>query len=115
MPVWAQQRKRMAAALLGTALICTLTLGAHAADVPATQTVVIEGVTYKPSSLTVKRGARVRWINKDPFPHTVTAPGSFDSHSIAAGGTWIYVARRPGTFKYMCTLHPTMNGLLLAQ
>ena len=55
-----------------------------------------------------RRGGR--WINKDPFPHTVTAAGAFDSHPIAAGRSWKYKARRAGEFSYICTLHPTMKG-----
>jgi len=31
---------------------------------------------------TVKQGETVTWINKDPFPHTATAPGVFDSRDI---------------------------------
>lgn len=102
-------------AALGAAAIMALVHGACAADGVSLQTVVIEGVAYKPAALTVKRGDRVKWINKDPFPHTVTAPGSFDSHSIAAGGTWTHVMRRSGTIAYACTLHPNMNGTLQVQ
>jgi plastocyanin len=47
-----------------------------------------------------------------PFPHTVTAKGVFDSHSIAAGASWRFVARKPGVYDYICTLHPNMNGTL---
>jgi plastocyanin len=54
---------------------------------------VIQGLLYVPETLTVRRGDVVVWINKDPFPHTVTAAGVFDSKSIAAGGSWRYQAR----------------------
>ena len=60
----------------------------------------------------MKRGEAVTWVNKDPFPHTVTAAGRFDSQSIAAEGRWTYVARDPGEFAYLCTLHPNMKGVL---
>ena len=75
--------------------------------------VIIEGMTFRPRTLIVRKGERIRWINRDPFPHTVTAKdGRFDSHSIAAGGSWVFVARVPGTYDYVCTLHPTMAGRL---
>ncbi len=51
---------------------------------PATRTVVIGGTKYAPGTPTVKRGDTIVWINNDPFPHTVTAKGVFDSHDIAA-------------------------------
>ena len=102
---------------LAVALVCAWGLlhsgvGAIAAEKPATHTVVIEGVKYEPETLTVKRGDMIVWINKDPFPHTVTAKGSFDSHDIGAGRSWKYTARRAGEFAYICTLHPNMKGTL---
>ena len=82
------------------------------ASKPATHTVLIDGTKYVPETLTVRRGDTVVWINKDPFPHTVTAPGKFDSHDIAANGSWKYVARAAGDYAYICTLHPNMKGAL---
>jgi plastocyanin len=79
---------------------------------PATHHVVIDGLKNEPETLTVKRGDTVIWTNKDPFPHTVTAPGKFDSHDIPAGGSWKYVARVAGDYAYICTLHPNMKGTL---
>jgi plastocyanin len=80
-----------------------------------THTVVMDGTRFHPETLTVKRGDRVVWVNKDPFPHTATAAGTFDSRSIAAGKSWTYVARKSGEFAYVCTFHPGMNGTLLVQ
>jgi plastocyanin len=77
-----------------------------------THQVVIDGLKYAPETLTVKRGDTIVWTNKDPFPHTVTAPGKFDSHDIAADGSWKYVARAAGEYAYICTLHPNMKGML---
>ena len=79
---------------------------------PATHHVVIDGLKYEPETLTVRRGDTIIWTNKDPFPHTVTAPGKFDSHDIPAGGSWKYVARTAGDYAYICTLHPNMKGTL---
>lgn len=74
-------------------------------------TVIIEGLSFKPQVLVVHRGDRITWINKDPFPHTVTSTtGKFDSHEIAADGSWSYVARKTGEYDYVCSLHVTMKG-----
>ena len=83
-----------------------------AAGKPVTHTVVIEAMKYVPDTLTVKRGDIVVWINKDPFPHTITANGVFDSRDIAASRSWKYTARIPGEFAYICKLHSTMKGAL---
>ncbi len=95
-----------------------LAAGAPAAEPagkPASHNVAIEGVAYQPAVVVVRRGDTVAWVNKDPFPHTVTAPGAFDSHDIPAGATWKHVARTPGDFSYICTLHPNMKGTLRVQ
>jgi plastocyanin len=89
--------------------------GAVAAEKPATHTVVMDATAYSPASLTVKRGDMVTWTNKDPFPHTVTAAGAFDSKDIAAGKSWKYVARKAGRFDYVCIYHPTMKGTLIVE
>ena len=52
---------------------------AAATEHGARHEVVIQGLQYVPQVLTVRRGDVIVWTNKDPFPHTVTAPGAFDS------------------------------------
>jgi plastocyanin len=52
------------------------------------------------------------WINKDPFPHTVTAAGKFDSKEIKPGESWSYKVQQAGDVSYICTLHPTMKATL---
>jgi plastocyanin len=99
-------------------LVALATVLLAAAPLPglAVHTVIIEGMSFSPQTLTVRRGDRVTWINKDPFPHTVTATdGKFDSHPIAPDGSWTYVARKPGEYDYVCTLHVTMKGRLLVR
>jgi len=78
-------------------------------------TVAIDGTAYVPPTLTVARGTAVTWENRDPFPHTVTSAGNFDSGSIAAGARWRYVASKPGRYEYVCTFHPNMKGTLVVQ
>jgi plastocyanin len=82
----------------------------------ATHTVVIENLQYSPAELHVQRGERIVWVNKDLFPHTVTAASHvFDSGSIAANSSWTYVASKAGEYAYGCTFHPTMKGILKVQ
>ena len=100
-------RPAMMALTCAAALACVATPSAA-----ATQTVVIEGVKYEPEALTVNRGDTIVWVNKDPFPHTVTAKRAFDSHDIAAGKSWKYTASKAGEYAYVCTLHPNMKATL---
>jgi plastocyanin len=82
----------------------------------AVHTVVIENMQYNPPELRVHHGERIVWVNKDLFPHTVTATShAFDSGSIAANSSWTYVAGKAGEYAYGCSFHPTMKGTLKVQ
>lgn len=81
----------------------------------ATHTVTIEGMKFVPETLTVKKGDRIVWNNRDVVPHTATAKGAFDSRSIAAGKRWSHVARKAGRHAYVCTFHPGMKATLVVQ
>ena len=82
---------------------------------PAKSQVVIDGSTFAPATLTVKKGETVTWVNKDPFPHTVTSAGKFDSKSIAPNARWSWRAKAPGEYSYICTLHPNMKGVVVVR
>ena len=83
-----------------------------AAVKPVTHTVVMKATSYAPLALTIRRGDSIVWINQDPFPHTVTSAGTFDSKSIAADASWKYKPSRVGEYAYTCTFHPNMKGTL---
>ena len=89
---------------------------ASAPALAANHMVVIEGTAFSPASLTVQRGDRVTWVNKDPFPHTATAQSrAFDSGSMGEGASWTWVADKAGTYDYVCALHPTMKAQLVVR
>jgi plastocyanin len=107
---------RRLAVTAGIVLLLAAVAGFGGRAVAATtHAVAMDGTAFIPETLTVKRGDRVVWTNKDPFPHTVTAAGTFDSKSLAAGQSWSYVASKSGDFPYVCTLHPGMKGTLIVQ
>lgn len=92
--------------------LATLGSPAFAAGKPVSHTVVMQATSYAPLTLIVKRGDTVVWVNKDPFSHTATAAGVFDSKSIAAGASWKYTTRKAGEYPYTCLFHPNMKGML---
>ena len=78
-----------------------------------THTITIENMQFNPQALTVHAGDTIVWVNKDLFPHIVTAATKFfDSGSIGANASWRYVAAKSGDYAYGCTFHPTMKGTL---
>ena len=97
-------RRLIALSVLAAGVVFTAT--AQAAE----HVVVMDGVKFDPATLTVQRGDSVVWKNNDPFPHTATAQGLFDSKEIAPGKSFKWTARKAGSYDYVCTLHPGMKG-----
>ncbi|QPS38818.1 cupredoxin family copper-binding protein [Burkholderia oklahomensis] len=113
---------RRSAPASGFVLACALLAGAgfaataSVAAAAGTHVVVIEGMRFIPQTLTVHRGDRVEWVNRDLVPHTASATSdAFDSGSIAPGARWRYVASKRGDYPYQCQLHPTMRATLIVR
>jgi plastocyanin len=100
------------ASLVATVVLLSISVGHGAAVKPVKHTVTIEAVAFQPDVVEAKRGDSIVWTNKDPFPHTVTASGKFDSKEIKPGESWTYNVQQSGDVSYICTLHPTMKATL---
>jgi plastocyanin len=87
-------------------------VGAQKQQKQATRTVVIQNFSFKPAQITVKRGTRVTWINKDMTKHTATASnGAFDSGILRPGQSYSHTFKTAGrTNNYHCEIHPFMRG-----
>jgi plastocyanin len=97
-------------ALFGTAH------GSYAQTRAKAHIIIIEAMQFAPMVAEVKVGETVTWKNKDAFPHTVTAENrNFDSGAIATNRSWKFKPNKTGTFPYVCTLHPTMKGILVVK
>ena len=102
--------RRIAGALAVAALFAAFAAGtALAADA----SVAISGFTFTPSSITVGVGDTVTWTNGDGVGHTATADdASFDTGTIAGGGSDSVTFAAAGTFAYHCAIHPAMTGTI---
>src|SRR5256885_15799738 len=80
----------------------------------STVAVSMQGLRFHPASATAHVGQTVVWTNDDSVDHNVTAQSgaSFHSQAFGNGKTFRFVAAKPGTVRYVCTLHPGMNGTL---
>lgn len=88
-------------------------VSAPAAPVSGDQ-VNIDGFAFAPATLTVSVGAPVTWTNRDEEPHTVAASdGSFHSPGMGTGATFTHTFTAPGTFEYVCSIHPMMRGTVV--
>jgi plastocyanin len=97
------------------AAMCAAVLALPGTGRAATHTIRIEGMQYVPATLTVRRGDRVVWENRDVVPHTATAKGKFDSGHIASGRSWGHAIKKAGRYEYVCTFHPGMKASLVVQ
>ncbi|NMH93256.1 cupredoxin family copper-binding protein [Pseudonocardia bannensis] len=84
--------------------------GAEVAVRPvATATVSIANFAFAPAAITVKAGTTVTWTNNDSAPHDVRG-GPLQSPTLNKGGTFSHTFATPGTFRYICSIHPSMTG-----
>jgi plastocyanin len=102
--------------VVGT-LFAVSVAGAHkhstaSAQKHPTRTVLIQDFRFKPANITIKRGTKVRWINKDSTAHTATATNkrSFDSGRLGKGQRYTHTFKSAGKKKYLCEIHPHMKG-----
>lgn len=84
-------------------------------NVPA-NTVYIQNFAFNPTSLTVKAGTTVTWVNKDSTTHTVISDnGAFPSGDLNPGSNYTYTFNKTGTYPYHCSIHPSMTGTVTVQ
>jgi plastocyanin len=103
-------------ALSGLALLSTLATGlcAPAQSSAAEETVAIVNSHFKPTPITVSLGDTVTWINEGFLLHNVTAAnGEFVSGTLHGGQRYSVKFTKPGTFEYVCTIHPGMSGKVI--
>lgn len=73
--------------------------------------VEIVNFAYDPDPVTIEEGGKVIWQNEDSAPHTATADdGSFDTGTLDEGKLKSETFKEPGTYAYICSIHPQMHG-----
>jgi plastocyanin len=78
-----------------------------------TTTIAIANFAFTPAVIRVKAGATVTWTNLDQDAHTVAISGSPVSPPLQNADTYSRTFDQPGTYSYLCTLHPTMRGMVV--
>lgn len=78
--------------------------------------VLIEDFKFKPATLQISVGDKVTWINLDSAPHTATSNDEgFDSGRLSKDDTFSFTFEEEGTFDYICTYHPYMEGDIIVE
>jgi plastocyanin len=110
-------RLHLPAILSGLWLLAALgpgATGAYAVD----NAVSIDNFTFSAPTLTVPVGTEVVWTNRDDIPHTVTSvddPRLFRSPALDTDDHFAFTFTRAGTYRYFCSIHPTMQGTVIVR
>jgi len=101
-----------AVALLGWSATWAVA-AAQTADPPR---IVVKNFMFQPMSLTVKAGSTVIWTNMDEEPHTVvSSSGQFRSNALDTKDSFSFKFDKPGTYSFVCSIHPQMVGTIIVQ
>ncbi|HTA74314.1 MAG TPA: metallophosphoesterase [Gemmatimonadaceae bacterium] len=79
--------------------------------------IAIDNFVFNPPNRTVPAGTTVTWINRDDVPHRIASftnaftPGP----TLDTDGKFSQKFETPGVYKYYCTVHPTMTGIITVQ
>jgi plastocyanin len=79
--------------------------------------VSMEDIAFQPAEVTVSAGDTVTWTNNDSAGHDVTADSfsSGEPGAMANGDTFEHTFEEAGTFDYVCTVHPGMEGTVVVE
>jgi len=79
--------------------------------------VLVADFSFTPATLTVKAGTTVTWKFDQPSaPHNVVSlanPPVFNSGTPKGTGTFAFTFSTPGTYQYVCQVHPSMRGTVI--
>ncbi len=91
------------------ALLIFFSAPALAAD---TVQVQMKDFKFQPAQVTVPSGGTVTWTNMDAAPHDVKFSDA-ESPNMKKGETYSKAFDKPGTYDYICEIHPAMKGTVV--
>ena len=95
------------------ALYAALALAMAAPAFAQDTTIAIKDFKFMMMDATVTPGSTVTWKNLDEEPHTVTSEtGLFKSGGLDTNESFAFKFEKPGTYKYRCSIHPQMVGII---
>lgn len=100
--------------------VCVAAFGDNAAPTTAStgkNRIEIKDFMFYPSTITVKAGETVTWINRDDEPHTVVSVGKKfqKSSALDTDQEFTITLGAPGTYEYFCSVHPKMTGTIVVE
>ena len=79
--------------------------------------ITMKNIEFKPGNVTVKTGETVTWVNEEQIEHNAVATegADFRSELFGEGKSFAWKAEKTGTVKYVCTVHPGMEGTITVE
>lgn len=115
--------ERLTSLLCGIAFlnVCCFAIAGEmqAADTSAAKQnkIEIKDFAFNPTTITVKSGEKITWVNHDEEPHTVVSVEKQfkKSSALDTDQEFSIVAGAPGTYTYFCSVHPKMTGTIVVE
>lgn len=116
------RRRRLAAATtlaLAAASLAGVAASSPAATKPKPAVVSVADFYYGPDAVTIKKGGSVKWVwaaaNTEPHdvhlksgPKSLKKKGTYSTKTTAVtNATFKKTFETPGTYRFICTIHPT--------
>jgi plastocyanin len=125
-----QSERRRLPKMAATCVAAFVLLGAGAAAAqaparPKPTVVTVNDFYFGPDAVTIQKGRTVKWVwsSTNTYPHDVHLKqgpkqlkerGTYSTHTTAVtDATFKKTFERPGTYHYICTIHPTLMKLTL--
>ncbi|MCE9622363.1 MAG: cupredoxin domain-containing protein [Actinomycetia bacterium] len=80
-----------------------------------TADITIADFMFTAAEVHIKAGGSVTWTNGDDQAHTATSSGNFDAGAIDPSQSSTVEFPVAGTFTYVCSFHPFMNGTVVVE
>ena len=111
--------KVLGCSLISLCCAAAAALGGELPDSGATaaqNVVMVQNFSFSPSTLHVRAGTAVTWKNLDEEPHTVVSDsGTFRSSALDEGDSFRVTFDTPGTYRFFCSVHPHMTGMIIVE
>jgi amicyanin len=75
----------------------------------------IAAFAFSPSEIQVSAGNEVSWMNEDAAPHAIAVKGGVRTAQLAPGQRAALAFDKPGTYDYICSIHPYMTGKVVVR
>ena len=101
------------AALSAAGLMLGLSSHFRVASAADANTIILKDFNFSPMALTISAGTTVIWKNLDGEPHTVVSDsGLFRSGGLDQDDSFTFKFEKPGTYRFLCSIHPNMMGTI---